>query len=423
MKAKFAIILPDGAADEPVRALGGKTPLEAARTPNLDWIASHGMQGTVATVPAGFSPGSDVATLSLFGYDPRTDHPGRAPLEAAAQGIAAGPDDLIFRCNLVTITDGKMADFTAGHIPQPEAESIIATFNERLGGERFRFHSGVSYRNLLIARAAAPLVGQSASQGPLTCKPPHDIPDQPAAYHLPKGDGADWVNELMRRARDVLAIHPVNLDRRRHGKRAATDIWLWGQGQARKLQPFTERFGMRAAAIAAVDLIRGIAKTVGVQTIEVPGATGYIDTDYAAKGRAAAAALDAFDCVFVHVEAPDEAGHLGDAGEKVKAIEEVDRHVIGPVLEKLGRFKEWRILVAPDHPTPVEKRVHSAAPPPFCAMDSNLPLLSATGQAETQKAARFTEKHATCTGIHVEPGHQLLAQFLKAPFSIRDSAG
>lgn len=395
---KFAVILPDGAADEPVPALGGRTPLEAAHKPHIDFIASTGKQGIAVTVPPEFSPGSDVATLSLFGYDPRIDHPGRAPLEAAAKGIAAGPHETIFRCNLVTVRDGLMLDFTAGHISQDEATILIRSLNDRLAQPGLRFLAGVSYRNLLIGEAAV---------GPdLKCTPPHDIPDQPIANHMPAGPGAKWTADLMDQARSVLADNRVNADRRRRGQNPATDIWLWGQGRNKPLQPFAERFGIRAAAIAAVDLIRGIAKSVGVEVIDVPGATGYLDTDYAAKGRAACAALARFDLVFVHIEAPDEAGHLGDADAKVQAIEEIDRHIAGPLLETLRDSAQWRILIAPDHPTPVGTRVHSRVPPPFCM--AGFDVKSAYGES-----AGFSERNAASSGMLVEPGCDLLGQFIR----------
>ena len=393
---KYAIVLPDGAADEPVPQLAGRTPLDAANKPNIDWIAEHGEQGLVTTVPPGFSPGSDVATLSLFGYDPTADYTGRAPLEAAAQGISAGPDALIFRCNFVTILDGKMHDFTAGHIPQAQAIRLIATLNDRLGGRQLRFHGGVSYRNLMVASDA----GDAAPQ----CTPPHDIPDQPVARHLPQGPGAEHVQSIMTAAHAILASHEVNAERAAAGQKPVTDVWLWGQGRLKPLAPFATRFGLRGAVIAAVDLIRGIARVAGMDVLEVKGATGYLDTDYAAKGRAAVDALGRYDVVIVHVEAPDEAGHQGDAGAKVKAIEEIDRHVVGPLLIQLRSFREWRVLVVPDHPTPVTKRVHTGEPPPFCMAGTGISRQADAGN-------RFTELAAKGAGLHVEPGRRLLSRF------------
>lgn len=394
---KYAIILPDGAADEPVAALGGRTPFETAVKPNMDWIACHGRQGLVVTVPEGFSPGSDVATLSLFGYDPRVRYPGRAPLEAAAQGIAVGANDLIFRCNFVTIADGRMKDFTAGHISQHEAETLIAELNAALDAKGCRSVAGVSYRNLMVLSDSGALE--------VRCTPPHDIPDRPVADHLPLGQEAQRVRAVMDAARGVLVDHEVNAARRRRGENPATDIWLWGQGRAAALPSFESRFGVRGAAIAAVDLIRGIAKCAGMTVIDVPGATGYLDTDYAAKGRAACDALRSFDLVAVHIEAPDEAGHLGDAAAKVTAIEQIDQYIVGPLLKTLQGLAEWRILVAPDHPTPVEKRVHTADPPPFC--------MAGTG-IDAQRSVGFSERASLETGLLIERGHELMGSFLRS---------
>ncbi|MEK6677067.1 MAG: cofactor-independent phosphoglycerate mutase [Planctomycetota bacterium] len=393
---KYAIILPDGAADEPVEQLGGRTPLEAARKPSMDWIAEHGRQGIVTTVPAEFSPGSDVATLSLFGYDPRTCHDGRAPLEAAAQGLKLAENEIVFRCNFVTIANGTMADFTAGHIRQTEADRLIDDLNSRLESFGCRFHSGVSYRNLMVATYAGSMKPR--------CTPPHDIPDKNIAEHHPTGPGSEWVRDIMTHASEVLRDHEVNLVRRDLGENPATDIWLWGQGRQVKIESFAARFKVSGAVIAAVDLIRGIAVGVGMKIIDVPGATGYLDTDYAAKGRAAVAAVDQYDLVIVHVEAPDEAGHQGDVDAKVLALERVDEHVVSPILEKLRSFAEWKILIAPDHPTPVMKRVHTNTPPPFC--------MAGTG-VESIHQNPFSESFARETGLHVDPGHELMEYFLK----------
>ncbi len=393
---KYVLVLPDGAADEPVERLAGRTPLEVARKPNIDWIAATGRQGRVVTVPAGFPPGSDVATLSLFGYDPRVEYPGRAPLEAAARGIAARSDQLICRCNLVTIIDGVMHDFTAGHISQGEADLLIADLNDKLGGDRFTFHGGMSYRNLMVASRAA-------DANPRTT-PPHDIPDQPVADYLPEGPGSDWMRAVMDGAHVLLADHEVNLVRGDLGENRATDIWLWGQGRAKELQSFASRFGVGGAVVAAVDLVRGIARSVGLEVLDVAGATGYLDTDYAAKGRAAVAALDRFDLVIVHVEAPDEAGHLGDVEAKVAAIERIDEFVVGPLLKRLRESTDWRIMIAPDHPTPVDRRVHTAAPPPFCLAGSRV---------QSTRPRPFCEREAAASDLQVDPGHELMEYFLR----------
>ncbi len=394
---KYAIVLPDGAADEPVEELEGRTPLEAARTPGIDWIAMNGRQGRVVTVPQGFAPGSDVATLTLFGYDPRVDYSGRAPLEAVARGIETRPDQLVFRCNFVTVTDGAMEDFTAGHISQTEAERLIADLNEQLGDKRCQFHSGMSYRNLMVASDVANVDPH--------CTPPHDIPDQPVSAHLPHGSGSDWVKSVMERARSILADHDVNLVRRDLTENPATDIWLWGHGKRKRLQPFAERFGVSAAVIAAVDLTRGIARTVGMELLDVPGATGYLDTDYVGKGSAGVEALDSFDLVVVHIEAPDEAGHLGDVDAKVEAIERIDEHIVGPLLCALRSHDKWRIMIAPDHPTPVEQRVHTSVPPPFCIAGHAVP---------TVLDRPFSEHAAAESDLQVDPGYELMEYFLKS---------
>ncbi len=394
---KYVIILPDGAADEPVPELDGKTPLEAARLPNMDWVAEHGQMGRVLTVPDGFTPATDVATLSLFGYDPRAHYTGRAPLEAAAQGITVGPQDIIFRCNFVTITDGRMADFTAGHIPQKESDRLIQALAELFKGDGLAFHTGVSYRNLMIAEG----FGDRA----LRCAPPHDIFGQPVADHRPQGDGAERIEAIMTKANEMIAGHEINRTRREAGQPPVTGIWLWGQGKPVQLPSLRERFGCTGAVITGVDIIRGIAVCMGIDVIDVPGATGYIDTDYVAKGGAAVRALNDYDLVVAHVEAPDEAGHLGDAAEKILALKRVDEHVVGPLLEAVRGYDEWRIMVAPDHPTPVTTRAHSAVPPPWC--------YAGTGFAP-QPHGPFTEKDAESTGILIDPGHTLMGRFMKS---------
>lgn len=392
---KYAIVLPDGAADEPVAELGGKTPLESAGTPNLDWIATHGVQGRVVTAPAGFLPGSDVCTLSVLGCEPKDCYTGRAPLEAAARDIKLAADDVVFRCNLVTIANGRMADFTAGHIDQPQAGALIAELNRHFAGEGLVFHEGVQYRHLLVVRGGAKLGCK--------CTPPHDIPDQPVARHMPSGSGADRIQDIMQRAAGLLETHEINDLRRELGENPANSIWLWGQGTATRLAPYRERFGLSCACIAAVDLIRGITRLLGFEQIEVSGATGFLDTDYAGKGAAAAKALDRFDLVCVHIEAPDEAGHLGNVAEKRLAIERVDAHVVCPLLEKLRGFDEWRILIAPDHPTPVGTRVHSAAPPPFCMAGTG--IVPGSGRS-------FGESNASQSGELVDPGSRLIERFI-----------
>jgi 2,3-bisphosphoglycerate-independent phosphoglycerate mutase len=398
---KYAIVLPDGAADEPLPQLDGRTPLQAANIPNMDWVALNGRLGRVVTVPAGFTPGTDVATLALLGYDPHTCYSGRAPIEAAARGLTVGPDELIFRCNFVTIRDGLMKDFTADHIAQNEANRLIDDLNglarqAEPALQGCQFHSGVSYRNLMV------LAGASDMQ--LDCAPPHDIPDQPVLDHLPHGTGQERVREIMVRANELLRDHEVNRVRNEQGRPPVTDIWLWGQGRPTRLEPFAERFGVAGVVITGVDLVRGLAVSMGMQLIEVPGATGYIDTNYAGKGEAAARALDEYDLVVVHVEAPDEAGHLGDPHEKIKALERVDELVVDPLLDALRRHDGWKILIAPDHPTPCATTAHDATPPPFCF----------AGRAVAAVERRpFSEADAVAGGLMIDPGHHLMELFFR----------
>ena len=392
---KYVIVLPDGAADEPLPQLDGRTPLQVANIPHTDWVARNGRMGRVVTVPGGFTAATDVATLSLFGYDPAKYYTGRAPLEAAAQGLTAGPDEIIFRCNFVTVLDGLMKDFTADHIAQEEADRLIADLNELFSGRQLSFHTGVSYRNLLIAGSVADLV--------VTCAPPHDIPNQPVVDHWPRGAGADRVKSIMDRAAEMLTDHQVNRVRSEQGRRPVTNIWLWGQGQPTELEPFAERFGCSGAVITGVDIIRGLAVCMGMKLIEVPGATGYIDTNYRGKGEAAVSALDEFDLVVVHVEAPDEAGHLGDAAEKIKALEQVDEFVVGPLLESVRRYDRWRILIAPDHPTPCTTTAHDATPPPFCYAGTGI---------EAVERQPFCELNAQASRLFIDPGHTLIEGFM-----------
>jgi 2,3-bisphosphoglycerate-independent phosphoglycerate mutase len=400
---KYAVILPDGAADDPLAELDGRTPLEAARIPHMDWVAAHGRLGRIVTIPEGFTPGTDVGTLSVLGYDPHVYYSGRAPIEAAAKGLSARPDQMIFRCNFVTILDGLMKDNTGGHIRQEETDVLIAHLNVALAADGCEFHAGVTYRNLLLLANAAGLE--------LRCAPPHDILDQPVAAHQPKGSGADRVIALQARARALLADHPVNAARRAGGRPPVTDIWLWGQGRPVRFEPFAEQFGPRGAVITGVDILRGFARLMGMRVIEVPGATGYIDTNYAGKGEAAVAALDEVDLIIAHIEAADESAHMGNPAEKVKALERIDELVVGPLLRRLrageARGEPWRMLVAVDHPTPCTTRGHSAVPPLFAYAGTGVP-----GPAAGSAPRVFTEPSADQAGDWVGEGHQLMGRFL-----------
>lgn len=401
---KYAIVIPDGAADEPRGDLGGKSPLEAANIPHMDRIAREGILGLSSNVPDRFLPASDVATLSLFGYDPLQYYTGRAPLEAVAMGIRLGPNDWAIRCNLVTIDDGRMTDFTAGHISSEEGKAIIATLAHELGAEAFEFHPGVSYRNLLIRRGAG---ADPPFDATTKTTPPHDVPDQPVADHLPKGKGADSLIDLMERAKEFLDEHPVNTSRIAAGKRPANAIWLWGEGRSPSLPSFHKLHGLRGAIISAVDLVRGVGLLAGWDRVDVAGATGYLDTDYAAKGRAAVRALESRDIVCVHVEAPDEASHEGKTAEKVKAIERIDEHIVGPLLEELERRGDWRIWVSPDHATMLRTRAHDRAPVPWAMAGAGLAgPRGGSGLPYGEAAA------AAASGGTVAEGARLMERFL-----------
>lgn len=400
MSTKYVLVIPDGCADEPQASLDGRTPLEAAEVPNMDAIAREGIVGRASNVPASLPAGSDVATLSLFGYDPLRYYTGRAPLEAAAQGIDLGPDDWAIRLNLVTLIDETMVDFTAGHITTEEARELIAAVAAELGSPELEFHAGVSYRNLLIYRGAsrpAPFSDTTRT------RPPHDLTDKSVADDWPAGDGAELLQRLMDASRKILARHPVNRARRQQGEKPATHIWLWGQGKAPALEPFAERYGKSGAIITAVDLLRGLGALLGWRRIDVPGATGYLDTDYAAKGRAGVEALNDADLVCVHVEATDEASHEGDAAAKIRALEEIDQHIVGPLREALRAHPSHRILISPDHPTPLRLKTHSHGLVPFA--------LAGTG-IETDEQVTYCEASAEQSSSVFDPGHRLMERFL-----------
>jgi 2,3-bisphosphoglycerate-independent phosphoglycerate mutase len=359
---KFALVIPDGASDEPVDELGGRTALQAARIPNMDAIARGGLLGRSRNVPDRFLPGSDVATLSLFGYDPERYYTGRAPLEVVAMGVPLGPHDWAVRCNLMTIEGGRLVDFTAGHVSSEEGAELIAALEAELPG-RFPgigFRAGVSYRNALIVRGSADAAPPFDATTRTT--PPHDVPDQPAADHLPVGRGAERLKAWMEAGSAIVAEHPVNRARVAGGKRPANAIWLWGQGRAPEVPSFESLHGLKGAIVSAVDLVRGTGMLAGWTRIDVPGATGYLDTDYAAKGRYGIEALKHHDLVCVHVEAPDEASHEGRAAAKVEALERIDELIVGPLHEALRAHGEYRILVSPDHSTLLRTRAHDRAP-------------------------------------------------------------
>lgn len=392
---KYAIIVPDGAADEPLAELDSKTPLESARTPNMDKISISGLQGLVQTVPEGMEPGSDVAQMSLLGYDPLKFYSGRAPIEAVARDIQLGSGEWVFRCNLVTIADGRMADHSAGHITTAEAAGLIEELNRSLGSDNIHFYPGISYRHLLVVK------GTSFD---VETFPPHDNIGKRKGKILPRGKGAEFLIDLMARSQQLFSNHEVNRVRRDLNENEVSSIWLWGQGQKAHLESFKNRFGLDGGVITAVDLVRGLCKLIGFKYIEVNGATGFVDTNYAGKGQAAIHALDKYDIVFVHIEAPDEASHAGDAGMKIRSIEEIDEHIVGPVFEALQGYDKWRILVAPDHPTGVTSGAHSGEAVPFAMAGENV-----SGIMEHP----FGESNAGRTGFKVKKGCELMEYFLK----------
>lgn len=395
---KYLVLLGDGMADEPNPELNGKTPLEAARTPNMDRLCRCGQVGLAATVPQGYPPGSDVANLSVFGYDPAECYSGRSPLEAASIGVDLAPEDVAFRLNFVWLEAhyGKlyMGDFSAGHISTEEATRLIETLQQELGGDEFNFYPGVSYRHLLVWKNG---------KDQLKFTPPHDISTHSIEDHLPQGEGADVLLDLTNSAQMLLNNHPVNNQRVAERKLPANSIWLWGHGRKPSMVSYQQRFGLTGAVISAVDLIKGIGVNAGLDIINVPGATGYLDTDYLAKADYAIKALKERDFVYVHVEAPDEAAHGGLLREKIEAIERFDQDVVGTILYRLDEIGPCRILVTPDHPTPVAKRTHTSDPVPFVIFDSREALAS--------EVTAYSEKEAQKSGFKIQ-GYQLLPLLL-----------
>ncbi len=395
---KYIIIHGDGMADWACEELGGKTPLEAAHKPNMDLLATRGTLGMVATIPKGMASGSDVGTMTMLGYDPARYHTGRAPIEAAAQNIEMGPRDVVFRMNLVALKPDDsgvllMSDFTSGHISSEEAALIVDDLRAELGGDGIEFFNGVSYRHLMMWRGGIATTHLT---------PPHDITGKPAEPHLPKGAGADLLRDLTTRAAKILSAHPVNKARRAAGKTEATSIWFWGQGTRPSVPTLKERFGVDGAVISAVDLVNGLGRLAGLNLIKVPGATGFLDTDYAAKARYGLDSLKTRDFLLLHIEAPDEAGHMGRADLKKEAIERIDELIIGPMLDGLGALGDFTFLLMPDHATPSQLKTHSPEPVPFALMKSS--ELKSGGQT----ARRYTEAEGTRTGLVVGDGYHLI---------------
>lgn len=394
---KYIMIIPDGAADYPIDILGGRTPIEAADTPFMDSLAKEGVLGRVKTVPRGFVPSSDVANLSLLGYDPKAYYTGRGPLEAANLGVKLGKKDLAFRCNLITVAEGKLHDYSAGHITDKEAKILIEHVNENLGADNIEFFFGTSYRNLMVIRG-----GVDLGLAKVKYFAPHDIIGRQISKHLPRNKSSRVLVNLMKRSKDILGSHEINKVRIDLGENPANMIWLWGCGPKPKMPLFEDEYGVKGAVISAVDLIKGIGRIAGLKVLEVEGATGYYDTNYLGKAEAAVKALDTCDFVFIHIEATDEAGHNQDLRMKIACLERIDKLVVGTVVERL-KDKDFRILITPDHPTPISLRTHTDEPVPF--------LLSGSG-IDKDNLSSYSEKEAQNSSLYFDKGVDLLRYFL-----------
>ncbi len=401
---KYLVMLCDGMADYPVEALGGKTPLEAAETPVMDKLAETAEVGLVKTVADGMKPGSDVANLSVLGYDPFVYYTGRSPLEAGSIGIDMKKTDVSLRCNLVTLTDEDVyedktiLDYCADDISTAEAKILIDFLAEKLNNEEFKFYSGVSYRHCLIWDNGTLDIG--------TMTPPHDITGKPIKEYVPMHENAAKLYELMKKSYDLLKDHPVNKARVEKGLRPANSIWLWGEGVRANLDPFKEKYGLNASMISAVDLLKGIGKFSDMAVVEVEGATGYIDTNFEGKAQAA---IDEFkrgqDFVYIHVEAPDECGHRNEMDNKVKSIATIDKLVLGPVVEELRKMGDFKVLVTPDHPTPLALKTHTNDAVPFLIYDSRV--------EKNGVKCGFSEKAAESTGLYIEKGFTMMKKFVE----------
>lgn len=399
---KYVVFLGDGMADLPIESLGGKTPLEAARHPNLDRIASDGVMGMAVTIPQGMPAGSDVANLSAIGVDPSGCYTGRSPLEAVSLGVSLGEGDVTYRCNLVTLSDEPaledktMLDYSAGEISSAEAAELIAVMQQRFGSDRVEFHPGVSYRHCLVLRGAE-------TGGEKT--PPHDITNRPVGGHLPEGANRELLLEMMRYSLEAFRDHPVNAARRAAGKNPALCVWFWGEGTRPKLEPFEKLYGVKGGMISAVDLLHGIGRSMGLRNIPVEGATGNYTTNFKGKGEAAITALSQ-DCdfVYIHVEAPDECGHQAQLKEKIWSIEQIDEQIVGPVLRYLeGCGEEWAVMALPDHPTPIAVRTHTRDPIPFAMLRSS---------DRPGKPIRYCERTARETGLFLPHAHELMSYLI-----------
>lgn len=400
---KYLVMLCDGMADEPNEALGNSTPMEKANKPCMNSLAAKAEVGIVKTVAEGLKPGSDVANLSVLGYEPAVYYSGRSPLEAASIGIDLKDTDVTLRCNLVTLSDDEdyenktILDYCADDISSEEAKILIEYIQEKLGNDVFRFYPGVSYRHCLVWSNGNPY--------PSVLTPPHDITGKVITDYIPKGEAVDELYDLMKKSYDLLKDHPVNQARIARGKRPANSIWLWGEGTKPLLDNFSEKFGIKGSMISAVDLLKGIAICAGMNSVDVDGTTGYLDTNFDGKCKAAIEEFkNGADLVYIHVEAPDECGHRGEIENKVKAIEMIDEHILGPVVEFLKGYDDFAVLVCPDHPTPLSIRTHTSTPVPYLIYDSKNEINSGVKV--------FCEKEARETGNYIEKGFTMMNYFL-----------
>jgi len=403
---KYFVILGDGMADEPVEALGGKTPLEAANTPNFDWLCSHGELGLVKTVPDGMVPASDAANLSVMGYHPRKFYSGRSPLEAVSMGISMKDTDVSFRCNLVTLSEDEpyeekiMMDHSSDEITTEEAKILMVAVEEAFGDSDKKFYPGRSYRHALIWNHGSEKIKTT---------PPHDILERKIGSYFPSGDHAAEISEMTRKSHDLLNQHPINQNRRKRGLRPANSIWIWGEGHKPDLISFPVKYGLQGCVISAVDLILGIGICAGLKPIEVEGATGNVNTNYRGKAEAALHALlkENMDFAYIHIEAPDECGHRNEMENKIKAIEQIDALVAGTIRKEMeASGNPWAVLLLPDHPTPLRLRTHSSDPVPFVIYRSSNDPKKATGLP-------YSEKAAASTGLFLPEGHVLMDRFIK----------
>jgi 2,3-bisphosphoglycerate-independent phosphoglycerate mutase len=400
---KYLLILADGMADEPIEALDNTTPLQYAQTPNIDFLAKTAVIGTAQTIPQSFPPGSDVANLSVLGYDPRLYYTGRSPIEAVSMGVSMSDTDLALRCNLVTLSEGScyahrtMVDYSAGEISTEESRQLIGFLQGELGNDQLSFHPGISYRHLLLWKDGHERI--------MELTPPHDISGRVVKDYLPQGKDSTALLELMERSLVLLENHPVNIERRRQGKNPALSAWFWGQGKKPALDSFADKYGLQGSVVAAVDLVKGLGICAGLRPVAVPGATGAVETNFAGKARAALnELLGGQDFVYMHIESPDEAGHQGNLKAKLWSIEQIDKEVVGLLRSELDKFDDLRVMIIPDHPTPLSIRTHSSGMVPYMIFDKNNPVIGGIGRYDEESARE---------GRHFPAGHQVMDYFIK----------